>query len=583
MLYNEVRPYTFDNVIGQESIVENLRQQSIQNKFFSVYILSGQFGSGKTTIARIIKLAANCSHKDEKGNPCLQCSNCLSILNESSMDCLEIDGASNNGVDQIRELIQNCAYRPTTLPYKVYIVDEVHMLTKSAFNAFLKTLEEPPSYCIFILCTTELEAIPETVRSRSAKYTFKRIPSNLIANHLKEIASQKNLFIEDDALNLISKYSYGAMRNALGLFEQCSIFNQNITSANVMSLIGVEGNEKKFNLLKALIEKNTLSIIDACNEFYSTGIDMSLLLNDLLDILADTIVYSTTKNKESLTNTIEYIDSIVQLSSLCNLDTIFYICNELQDLKAQIYRDNSKATVVVKLVRITQNLNVSYDYLLSKVSTLEEQLNQLLLNSSIISKSSMDILNEDLTDISMTETPSTIHTYEESNECYISPDEEDNELNYLDVQAEDISKEVENNSTEILEKEESKIVTTANTTIVDGFEFDIFDLWNTNDTQSPISNIATISNSVNTTHVNTLESEKQCCESNQFNNEFEELKTDAMVSAALSGCRVVNNNKKITIFTHFPPLLKLINSHIIAKNLKSIEVRTDDTNTVNNE
>lgn len=581
MLYNEVRPYNFDNVVGQESIVENLRQQSIQNKFFSVYILSGQFGSGKTTIARIIKLAANCSHKDEKGNPCLKCSNCLSILNESTMDCLEIDGASNNGVDQIRELIQNCAYRPTSLPYKVYIVDEVHMLTKSAFNAFLKTLEEPPSYCIFILCTTELEAIPETVRSRSAKYTFKRIPSILISNHLREIASQRNLSIEDDALNLISKYSYGAMRNALGLFEQCSIFNKNITAFNVMSLIGVESTDKKFNLLKSLVEKNTLAIIDTCNEFYDTGIDMSLLLNDLLDILADTIVYSTTKKKESLTNTIEYIDSIVQLSSLCNLDTIFYICNELQDLKTQIYRDNSKATVVVKLVRITQNLNVNYDYLLSKVSTLEEQLNQLLRNSSVISKSPMNILKEDLTDISMTETPNTILTYEESNECYISPDEEDNELNYLDVQAEDISEEVESTSSVLLEKEEPEIVTTANNTNVDGFEFDIFDLWNTNEVQRPISNTAAVENPISTAHVNTLVSEKKCSESYLINNEFEELKTDAMVSAALSGCRVVNNNKKITIFTHFPPLLKLINSHIIAKNLKSIEVKTDDTCTVN--
>ena len=230
MISQDERPRTFDEMLGQEFIVENIRQQSITNRWFPVYILEGQYGSGKTTMEKIIALAANCTHKDERGNPCLKCPSCQHILS-GGLDFKEIDAAKNSGVDDIRALQEYVDYIPTQLKYKVIAIDEVHMLSKSAFNGMLKMLEEPPEYMIFILCTSESQAIPITVKSRAARYKFSRLGESMITKGLLRAAPKHGIDLDSDAASLLASCSDGSMRNAYVLLEQVSVYRKKVDEA----------------------------------------------------------------------------------------------------------------------------------------------------------------------------------------------------------------------------------------------------------------------------------------------------------------------------------------------------------------
>ena len=203
-LFNEERPHIFDTMVGQKVTVEGVRQHSIQNKFSSLYILQGQFGSGKTTLARIIALASNCHHKDEHGNPCCECDNCRSILANTAIDFVEIDGATYNKVEDMRKIIDGVSYAPSSLDYKVIIIDEAQMLSQAAWNASLKTFEEAPSYVIFILATTDVNKIPSPVRSRAMTFNFKQISTDDMAQHLMMVAQKHGKSIDQDGARLIS-------------------------------------------------------------------------------------------------------------------------------------------------------------------------------------------------------------------------------------------------------------------------------------------------------------------------------------------------------------------------------------------
>lgn len=387
MLYNTERPYNFDMVVGQEYIVENIRNQSKKDKFFGVYIFGGQYGSGKTTMERIVALAANCEHKDEHGNPCLECQSCKSIMEQSSMDCIEIDGASNTGVDKIRELKDLVGYRPATQKYKVIAIDEVHMLSKQAFNALLKTLEEPPEYCIFILCTTEVNSIPATVRSRAANYTFKRIPTALIGKHLNELANKFSVKLDDDACKLIAKNSDGSMRNALSILDQSiATESSHVTADVVKNLLGIESVDTCFNLLHSLLTVNIASILSYVKSFYMTGKDMSLLLSDLLEIIADAIEYTCTQNRNNILNSEEYINRTVELADFTNLEQLIYFADELLALKNELRKDNTLSTTSIRLIRLAKNQTATLDALLTKIANLEDELSQIKDQGLVISK-----------------------------------------------------------------------------------------------------------------------------------------------------------------------------------------------------
>ena len=223
-LYRQYRPKTFDEVLGQEHITRTLRQQVLKGNIGHAYLFSGTRGTGKTSAAKILSRAVNCLNPQD-GNPCNECEICKGILDESLMDVIEMDAASNNSVDDVRDLKEKVIYPPSRARFKVYIIDEVHMLSKGAFNALLKTLEEPPKHLIFILATTEPERLPQTILSRCQRFDFKRITNKDIVLNMKNITGGLNVEIEDRVLSLIARNSDGAMRDALSLLDQCISFN----------------------------------------------------------------------------------------------------------------------------------------------------------------------------------------------------------------------------------------------------------------------------------------------------------------------------------------------------------------------
>ncbi|MDU7115699.1 MAG: DNA polymerase III subunit gamma/tau, partial [Peptoniphilus harei] len=299
-LYRKYRPKTFDEICGQEAVVTSLKNQVKNNEISHAYIFQGTRGTGKTSAAKILSRAVNCLHPVD-GNPCNECENCKSILNESSLDVVEMDAASNNGVDDIRELKEKVIYPPQSLKYKVYIIDEVHMLSKGAFNALLKILEEPPRHLIFILATTEIEKIPATILSRSQKYNFKRISIEKISENLKKIAELEGKSCDDEVFTLIAKSSDGAMRDALSVLDQLLTKNKNhIKLEDAMEVLGISSSELLFNLSRALIEKNVNESLLAIDEIYKEGVDFNTLSSQILNHFRDLLMVKTLKDPKKI-------------------------------------------------------------------------------------------------------------------------------------------------------------------------------------------------------------------------------------------------------------------------------------------
>ena len=264
-LYRVYRPQKFEDVVGQEHITKTLRNQIENNNIGHAYLFSGTRGTGKTSTAKIFARAVNClESKDQE--PCNNCDVCKDILNDNIMDVVEIDAASNNSVDDIRELRESVKYSPTKAKYKVYIIDEVHMLSQGAFNALLKTLEEPPSYVIFILATTEPHKIPATILSRCQRFDFKRVTVKDITSRMKKICSEEDIEVEDKALNLIARNSQGALRDALSILDQCISFgDEKIEYNDVVELLGTVNIEQLFDLAQYIINQDTKESLKVLN------------------------------------------------------------------------------------------------------------------------------------------------------------------------------------------------------------------------------------------------------------------------------------------------------------------------------
>ena len=253
-LYRVYRPKTFEDVVGQEHIVKTLKNQIKNNNIGHAYLFSGTRGTGKTSTAKIFARAVNCLNPINE-EPCNECEICIDTLNDNIMDIVEIDAASNNSVDDIRELRESVKYTPSKAKYKVYIIDEVHMLSQGAFNALLKTLEEPPSYVIFILATTEPHKIPATILSRCQRFDFKRVSSKDIADRMSYICEKENIQAEDKALSLIARNSQGALRDALSILDQCMSFgNEKIEHNDVIELLGTVNIDELFELSQSIID-----------------------------------------------------------------------------------------------------------------------------------------------------------------------------------------------------------------------------------------------------------------------------------------------------------------------------------------
>ncbi len=280
-LYRKFRPDTYDDVRGQEHITTTLRNQIKSGRMGHAYLFCGTRGTGKTTIAKIFARAVNCEHP-VNGNPCNQCNMCKSISAGTSMNVIEMDAASNNGVEDIRQIIDEVQYRPTEGRYKVYIVDEVHMLSTSAFNALLKTLEEPPEYVMFILATTEVHKLPITILSRCQRYDFKHISIDTIQERLRELADIENMKAEDKALRFIAKSADGSMRDALSLLDQCDAFcmGQELTYDKALDILGAVDTDVFSNMLQNVIAGNSIGCIEQLEEMVNLGRDLSQFVAD---------------------------------------------------------------------------------------------------------------------------------------------------------------------------------------------------------------------------------------------------------------------------------------------------------------
>ena len=309
-LYRTYRPQTFADVSGQEAIITTLRHAISENKIAHAYLFCGPRGTGKTSVAKLFAKAVNCTSENA---PCGECKNCKAIENGTHQDVIEIDAASNNGVEEVRDLIDKVKYAPVEGKYKVYIIDEVHMMSTGAFNALLKTLEEPPAHVIFILATTEPHKILPTIISRCQRFDFSRLTDEEIIGRMQTVMKEEGKEYDEGALSLIAKLANGGMRDALSILEQCLAYNDDhLTEEDVNSIYGIVSLTDKINLIKVILSKDMNRTLDIIHKMDASGIDVKRLTYDLIDILKDVVIYKNTHNTAILSVLSEsYIDHIV--------------------------------------------------------------------------------------------------------------------------------------------------------------------------------------------------------------------------------------------------------------------------------
>ena len=371
-LYREFRPKTFDEVIGQDHIVKTLTYQ-IQSKTIShAYLFCGTRGTGKTSCAKIFAKAVNCLNP-QNGSPCGECEVCKKLSDGLSLDIMEIDAASNNRVDEIRDLREKVGYLPSVGKYKVYIIDEVHMLTDSAFNALLKTLEEPPEHIIFILATTEPDKLPSTILSRCMRFDFKLVGTDDLTNLLKKVFENKKINYEPKALELIAKAGNGSVRDTLSVAEMCKAFSgDNITYKSVQDCLGMTDDDTLFEISKAVIFKDGGKILQKVDKMYEEGKNFNVFLADLCDYFKNALTYKLTENYDFKVpkNILENYKYIADNSTeKFLLDSLKKICDNLSQIK---YSYNIKIFVETTLLSLFYDDNLEIEMLKQKIANLEK-------------------------------------------------------------------------------------------------------------------------------------------------------------------------------------------------------------------
>ncbi|WP_461194488.1 DNA polymerase III subunits gamma/tau [Clostridioides difficile] len=376
-LYRAYRPQKFEDVIGQDHIIKTLKNQIYSDNIGHAYLFCGTRGTGKTSTAKIFSRAVNCLNKINE-EPCNECEICESVLKDNTMDVVEIDAASNNSVDDIRELRESVKYSPANAKYKVYIIDEVHMLSQGAFNALLKTLEEPPSYVIFILATTEPNKIPATILSRCQRYDFKRVTVKDMTLRMKKICEDEGIDIDDKALNLIARNSQGALRDALSILDQCMSFGESkIDYKDVVELMGSVNIEQLFELSQCIVEQDTKKSLEILNEFVLWGKDIRNLINDLIDHFRNLMVCKVSSELDEIISLPE--ETIEQLkiqSKNIDINDLIRILNILSitqdDIKSS---SNPRVLVEITIMKIAQPMfDESKEALIKRVENLEKMI-----------------------------------------------------------------------------------------------------------------------------------------------------------------------------------------------------------------
>lgn len=372
---NVERPMNFDQMVGQKTVVENLRQQAIRKEFFQCYILEGQFGSGKTTMARIISRAINCEHPDEHGNPCGCCESCKAVSSGSS-DIVELDAASNTGVDSIRAIKESVDFLPSQLKKKVYIIDEVQKLSGSAFDALLKVLEEPPEHVVFIMCTTELKKIPATVRSRAACYQFGQISEAEIAGRLIEIAVKYGFSYEENGIFLIAKNSCGSMRNAIKLLEQSGTTGYGVTEENVTKMLGLTSPDALFAVMETIVGNDMPEMVKRIRTLLNEGANPVSMVGDMLSVLADGIVCSTSEKFDRGTE--HYRSLLKALCMITDLTTLGVLAKGLKEVYSDLQYTPDEETLICGLIAMMSKPESKERYLEQRITNLEQRVEKLL-------------------------------------------------------------------------------------------------------------------------------------------------------------------------------------------------------------
>ncbi len=374
-LYRKWRPSNFDEVSGQEHITSILKYQCQTGKFSHAYLFCGSRGTGKTSCAKILSKAVNCEHPTEAG-PCGKCAACRAIDTGSATDVLEMDAASNNGVDDIRDIRDEVIYAPSEMKYRVYIIDEVHMLSTSAFNALLKTLEEPPEHVVFVLATTELQKLPATIISRCQRFDFRRISTDALAARLHLIARAEGFTLDDEAARLIARHAQGGMRDAISLLELCAGNHLPITADLVTDTIGSAGREGMLRVATAVADRDYETLFEVIDETVRSSRDLAVFWQELITLYRDMLVLKTTKNA------VKYLDltdseqaAMTAVAVRFTRETLLWHIGLLEDALFSMQKSHSvKRTVCeITLIRLCDPLlDTSTESILSRLSKLEE-------------------------------------------------------------------------------------------------------------------------------------------------------------------------------------------------------------------
>lgn len=374
-LYRRFRPINFDQVVGQEHITTTLKNQIIKGNIAHAYLFSGTRGTGKTSTAKIFARAVNCINNHD-GNPCNECEICRGILDDSIMDVVEMDAASNNSVDDVRELREHVKYLPAKGKYKVYIIDEVHMLSKGAFNALLKTLEEPPKHLLFILATTEPQKLPATIISRCQRFEFKRLKVDDIVKNMQYICRELGIEVEERGLYLIARNSDGAMRDALSLLDQCISFTEGtITYDDILSILGIVNKDILFDISDAILDGDANECLNIIDDLIQNGKDVNQFIKDMILHFRNLMVAKSAQNLENIIDgSSEYIDRLEIQAEKTDMINIIKCLNILSELEGKAkYSSQPRIILEVGVIRLTSQASyLTIEGLAERIRNIEE-------------------------------------------------------------------------------------------------------------------------------------------------------------------------------------------------------------------
>lgn len=378
VLYRKYRPKVFADVYGQEHVTSTLKNEIKENRIAHAYLFTGSRGTGKTTCAKILAKAVNCENSVD-GEPCNECEVCKGLDSGTIYDVVEIDAASNNGVDNIRDLREEANYTPSRGKYRVYIIDEVHMLSTGAFNALLKTLEEPPAHVIFILATTEVHKLPATILSRCQRFDFKRIQPETMSVRLKQVAKLEGMELDDDAAILIARIADGALRDGLSILDQCAGRSKKIDSALVSEVAGLAGREALYKLTDCICTQNSSSAMTVISELYQNSYDMERLCVEMINHLRNFLIVKTVKDSRGLIIcTDDEYNSIILSAENFTLENVIFALDLFQDALTKIKTGaNARVELEMAFVKLCEpKLDVNIDSLVDRISKLERAVNR---------------------------------------------------------------------------------------------------------------------------------------------------------------------------------------------------------------